>query len=117
MADKTSNTLKLIGVLVALLLAVVSPIVSVAKVNAANSVQAKYTDEKANTAVLKADAAQKLAEKNARDFEYFKGEMTATMKGHKDGLDKMGERMDRMETKLDEMIKILVRFKRADDGE
>ena len=85
-------------------LAIASPIIAVTKVTAANS----YISQTAND-------AKSLAEKNARDFEYFKGEVTATMKAHKDGLDKMDRKFDKMEVKIDRVIEIMSGFQRADD--
>jgi len=115
MPDRTANTLKLLGVLVTLILAIASPIVAVSVTNAANSFTANAAMEKADKAIDKANFNRELSEKNARDFEYFKGEMTATMKAHKDGLDKMDRKMDKQDTKLDELIKIMSGFMRADD--
>lgn len=149
MADKTASNLKLIAIVIGLLLAIVSPIVTVAIANEqgkasrqATVLQIKASQDAARAAQIaaieqmksssmaasqKADKALDLAEKNARDFEYFKGEMTATMKAvnksidtmgksHKDGLDKMDVKIDKLEGKIDEIIKIMGRFKRVDDG-
>ena len=116
MPEKTANNLKTAGILVGLFLAIVSPIVAVTKVNTSNAVKTEYVANQARTANAKAEEAKSIAEKNARDFEYFKGEMSATMKAQKDSLDKVDNKIDKVEGKVDEMLKIIVRFERADDG-
>jgi hypothetical protein len=116
MPDKTMSNLKVIGILLALALAIVSPIIAVDRANNSNAFIAEAATKTAQAAADKAESAKDLAEKNARDFEYFKGEMTATMKAHKDGLDKMDKKMDKHEVKLDELIKIMSGFMRAGDA-
>jgi len=117
MADKTVGQLKTMAILVGLVLAIASPIIAVDRANNSNAFISEAASKTAAAASLKADAAKAMAEKNARDFEYFKGEMTATMKAHKDGLDKMDRKIDKVEIKIDSMMQILVRFKRAGDDE
>lgn len=168
MAEKTSTALKTIAIGFGILMAIISPIVTVviaseqgkatreasllqiqtsqdaakvARKTAIDQMKASQDAAKlAQRAALeqmkesqvktsqKAEKALDLAESNARTFEYFKGEMTATMKalnksievmneGHKDGLDKLDGKTDKLEGKVDELLKIMVRFKRAGDDE
>jgi len=111
MAESTANTIRTIGIIVTVIVAIASPIIAVTKVTTSNG----YIAKAASGAYEKATSAKELAEKNARDFEYFKGEMTATMKAHKDSLDNTDDKIDKLNVKIDEMLKIIVRFKRADD--
>lgn len=116
MADKTAGNLKTLAILVGLVLAIVSPIIAVDRANSSNAFIAEAAAKTAQSASDKADSAKELAEKNARDFEYFKGEMTATMKAHKDGLNKLDIKMDKHELKLDKLIEIMSGFRRAGDA-
>jgi len=116
MADETATKLRNWGILIGILLAIASPVVSVTKVSTTHSVKADHISAQVRIATAKAEEAKAIAEKNARDFEYFKGEMSATMKAHRDSLDKVDGKMDKVELKIDEMMKIIVRFERVDDG-
>jgi len=116
MADRTFNTIKMIGILAGIMLAIASPIIAVDRANNSNAFVSEAAAEDAKAALAKAESAKELAEKNARDFEYFKGEMTATMKAHKDGLDKMDRKMDQQDVKLDKLLIVMSGFIRVDDG-
>ncbi len=128
MPDKTANNLKVIGVIVALLMAIVSPIIAVDRANNSNQFRANAAAKTANEAKEIALRAEKQTQDNAKDFEYFKGKLEGTIKGlekgmammttnHKEGLDKLEGKVDKLEGKVDELLKIMVRFKRAGDDE
>jgi flagellar biosynthesis/type III secretory pathway protein FliH len=125
MADKTVSNLKTVGVLVALILAIVSPIIAVDRANNSNEFRADAAAKTANEAKEIALRAEKQTQDNAKDFEYFKGKLEGTIKGLEKGMDsmdknhrenyaKMDNKIDKLELKIDEVLKIMVRFKRAD---
>jgi hypothetical protein len=124
MADGTMNILKTIGALIGIVVILATPITAITLATYTGNAAQKQAER----AISIAGEAKSIGEQNARDFEYFKGEMTATMKavnksidkmseGHKDGLDKMDGKIDKVEGKVDELLKIMVRFERAGDGE
>lgn len=124
MADRTTKTLQWAALIVTLVIAIASPIVAVTKVNTSNS----YIANDAKEAKLIAQQAKAKAQENSEDLEYFKGKIEGTLEGVKTSMENMSanqrdasgrydKRVDNVEAKIDAMMQILVRFKRADDGE
>jgi peptidoglycan hydrolase CwlO-like protein len=117
MADKTMNMLKVIGW-----------VITAAVVMSSAAIAVTVATSTANEAKVIAVRAEKQTQENAKDFEYFKGKLEGTIKGlekgmvtmtgnHKDSLDSLEKNVDKLEVKIDEIIKIMGRFKRVDDGE
>jgi hypothetical protein len=129
MADKTSKTLQWAVLIATLVIAIASPIIAVDRANNSNAFISEAATATANEAKEIALQAKQQGQDNAKDFEYFKGKLEGTIKGlekgmdsmdrnHKDNYDNMSKKVDKLELKIDEVLKIMVRFKRADlDGE
>lgn len=125
MPDKTTKTLQWIALIATLVIAIASPIIAVTKVNTSNS----YIASAAAEAKLIAQQAAAKSQENSEDLEYFKGKIEGTLTGvqnsmkdmaanQRDASGRYDKRVDKLELKIDEVLKIMVRFKRADlDGE
>jgi peptidoglycan hydrolase CwlO-like protein len=114
MADKTMDMLKVIGW-----------VLTAAVIMSSAAIAVAVATSTANEAKVIAVRAEKQTQDNAKDFEYFKGKLEGTIKGlekgmttmtenHKDSLNKLDGKIDKLELKIDEVLKIMVRFKRAD---
>ena len=86
MPDKTKETLKTIMLVMGLVTALASPIVAVT-----------IASQNGKTASQKADKALNLAEQNARDFAFFKGEVNAKLDNLTKGQDRIIEFMSSIE--------------------
>lgn len=115
MADKTMNMLKVIGW-----------VLTAAVIMSSAAIAVTVATSTANEAKLIAVRAEKQTQENAKDFEYFKGKLEGTIKGleksmttmtvnHKDSLGETNKKIDKVERKIDEIIKIMGGFVRADD--
>lgn len=126
MADKTTKNLQWAVLIATLVIAIASPIIAVTRVNTANS----YIADAAKEAKVIAERAEAKGQENAEALEYFKGKIEGTLNGvqtsmksmadnQRDASSRYDKRVDKLELKIDEVLKIMVRFKRADldDGE
>ena len=124
MPDKTTKNLQWAVLIATLVIAIASPIIAVTKVNTSNS----YIADAAAEAKLIAQQAAAKSQSNAEALEYFKGKIEGTLIGVQNSMKEMAanqrdasgrydKRVDNLESKIDAMMQILVRFKRAGDDE
>ena len=116
MADKTMNMLKVIGW-----------VLTASVIMSSAAIAVTVATSTAKEAKVIAERAEAASSDNAKDFEYFKGKIEGTLKGvekgmdvmvenHKRGLDNINRDVDKLDVKIDEIIKIMGTFQRADDG-
>ena len=120
MPDKTTKNLQWAVLIATLVIAIASPIIAVTKVNTSNS----YIADAAAEAKLIAQQAAAKSQENSEDLEYFKGKIEGTLLGMQNGMVaitanqtatsvRLEKRIDKLEGTVDEMLQILVRFKRG----
>jgi TolA-binding protein len=123
MPDKTTKTLQWAALVATLVIAIASPIIAVTKVNTSN----EYIADAAKEAKDIAATNRVKIQENAEDLEYFKGKIEGTLLGMQNGMTaitnnqtatsvRLEGRIDKLEGKVDEMLQILVRFKRGVDN-
>lgn len=105
MADKTMNTLKVIGALVGIVVVIATPITAITLATYTGNAAQKQAERATGIA----EDAKKLGEQNARDFAFFKGQVMTNL----EGLNKSVEKID---SKQDRVIEIMSGFMRADDA-
>lgn len=104
MADKTMNTLKVLGALIGIVVVLATPITAITLATYTGNAAQKQ----AQRATVIAEDAKKIGEQNARDFAFFKGQVMTN-------LETLNKSVDKIDTKQDRVIEIMSGFVRADD--